>query len=169
MTPAAHGEFFSVNVQGLSSAVWEKRFGWEAEPSSAPVGLAYAGNGQVRIDVAGWYVIAYGVQIVTGTQGRRVFRLVVDAAVYQTEAVTHPSGSGDMTRAGGSGTVVRYLAAGALVAVEAYQNSGSGISWDGTRGTSWLTLASLAGPVVQAAKPGPDPDAPPPIIDPAPR
>lgn len=143
-TPAAHGEFFSVDIQPVATAVWEKRFGWQ--PQGTPVGCVYAGSGFVRVDVAGWYVVSYGVQLNTGTQGRRAFRLVFNDRLYQTEEMTVPSGSANMTRAGGSGTVVRHLAAGATISVEGYQNSGNGIQWDGSAGTSWLTLASLAGP-----------------------
>ena len=147
MTPAVHGEWSSVNVQSLSSATWEPRFGWAPEPQ-APVNCTYVGNGVISVALAGWYVITFVVTIGGGgTNGRRLGRLnFSDGKLYQVEATTTPSGAGAITRAGMHGSVTRYLAAGSTFTVEGYQNSGAGIAWDGTVGTNWVTVASLAGP-----------------------
>ena len=145
VTPTAHGEWFSVNAQPITTAVWEKRFGWEAV--GTPVNCTYVGSGNLSVAVAGWYVFSWGAGMMGGTNGRRLAGLIFsDGKRYQVEAFTTPSGSANQTRFGASGSCIRYCPAGTQFWVEAYQNSGAAVNWDTGAGTSWVAVASLAGP-----------------------
>ena len=148
MMPKVHGEWISVNVQPLSTATWEPRFGWEvADATQPPVNCVYTGNGLITVNLAGWYIISFVITIgAGGTSGRRIGRIEFsDGKIWQTEDGGVPSGSGSVTRVGTAGTVTRYLAAGSTFSIEGYQNSGAAINWDGSVGTNWLSVASLAG------------------------
>lgn len=143
--PLNFGSYSTVTAQACANAAFVTRTGWVARGGTAapPNGIAYASNGNFTIAQSGLWFLSAAVttQGAATTNGRKITTIYVNGTtVFRAEG--HNSGQAqDITPAAAG---VHYLAAGDVVTVRGYQNSGASLNYTTVDEQNYFSAYCLA-------------------------
>lgn len=126
--PLGFGMWSSITAQACANATFVARTGWTLRNASlTPAGIAHAG-GNFTVSQSGLWLLS-GAVTPSGTattNGRRITAIYVNgAAVFRSEG--HNSGAAQDITTTAAG--IHYLAAGDVITVRGYQNSGASVNF----------------------------------------
>jgi hypothetical protein len=142
--PSARGEWNATSGVTVPVSTWTGRTWLVFDAARPPVGMAYVSNGQVRVDVEGWYVLTGVLTLTTATGGRRLSHWSINGNyIAQVEHET-PTPAAALNRGGMNNMVVAHLSAGDMVAFEVYHTVVGGIAWETAPESAYLSITRLA-------------------------